>query len=204
MTNTNTSGDKYNVFDYIDIFAEDGYTLFQESLAAMDAEDPDGASNKAELVANIGEDLWGFFGCGAGLVLLNLLLKKDDMAMYNEIKQANLSAAMEVYPDMEDALADFYDFLYEHEDKDKEPDEELVMEYLTYWLASNFFDVEENEDFSEDQLDIAYITAGTFNDFVKQVLLIQNEKFGPYVKEIDDVYLSNMINLEDGDSPALN
>lgn len=203
MTNTNENGSQYNLFDYIDLFVEEGYPLLQESLAAVDAETP-GESQKAELAEGIGADIWGFFGCAGCLIMLGALLETTDQAVYDEIRDVNMQAALELYPDMQDAVADFYEFLYDNEEKSAAQDEEMLTEYLTFWLANNFFEKEVDEEFSEDELDVAYVAAGAYSDFLKQVLLIQQDTFGPYIKEsVKDVCISGLLNLEDGD-PAVN
>lgn len=203
MTENNNNG-QYNLFEYIDVFVEEGYPLLQESLAAVDAEEP-GEVSKAELAEGIGEDLWGFFGCAGCIILLGALLDQaKDQAVYDEIREVNLKAAAELYPDMEEAVKDFYEFLYENEEKTAGQDEELLLEYLTLWLATNFFDKEPNEEFLEDELDVAYVAAGTYSDFLKQILLIQKDTFGPYIKDsINEVYISGLFNLDDGND-ALN
>lgn len=196
----NNNSGRYNLFEYIDVFVEEGYAMFKESLAAVDAEEAAEVS-KAELAEAIGEDLWEFFGCAGCLILLGSLLDSaKDLAVYDEIRESNIAAAQEVYPDMEAALQDFYEFLYDNEDKTAAQNEELLLEYLTLWLATNFFDREPDQDFLEEELDVAYVIAGTYSDFLKQILLIQKEVFGPYIKEsVQDVYLSGLFNLNDGD-----
>lgn len=203
MTNLNENGSRYNLFDYIDLFVEEGYPLLQESLASVDAETP-GESQRAELAESIGADIWGFFGCAGCLIMLGALLETKDQAVYDEISNVNMQAALELYPDMQDAVADFYEFLYENEDKSAAQDEELLTEYLTFWLANNFFEKEENEEFSEDELDVAYVAAGAYSDFLKQVLMIQQDTFGPYIKDsVKDACISGLLNLDDGE-PAVN
>lgn len=203
MTNTNENGSRYNLFDYIDLFVEEGYPLLQESLAAVDAKTP-GECHMAELAESIGADSWGFFGCAGCLIMLGSLLETKDQAIYDEIRNANMQAALELYPDMEDAVADFYEFLYENEGKSAAQNEELLTEYLTLWLANNFFDKEADEEFTEDELDMAYVAAGTYGDFLKQVLLIQQDTFGPYIKEsVKNAHISGLLNLDDAD-PAVN
>lgn len=176
----------------------------QESLAAVHAEAPAGESQKAELAESIGADNWGFFGCAGCLIVLGALLDNKDQAVYDEIRVANMQAAVELYPDMEDAVNDFYEFLYDNEDKSAAQDEELLTEYLTFWLANNFFEKEENEEFSEDELDVAYVAAGTYGDFLKRVLLIQKDVFGPHTKDsVKDVFISGLFDLDDS-TPTVN
>lgn len=202
MTNINENSSPYNLVDYIDLFAEEGYPLLQENLAAMDAETPD-EPPKAALAESIGADAWGFFGCAGCLVMLGALLESKDQAVYDEIRAVNLQAAVEIYPDMEAAVADFYEFLYENEDKSAAQDEELVDEYLTFWLANCFFEKEAGEEFSEDELNVAYVAVGAYSDFLKQVLMIQQDTFAPYIKDsVKDACLEGLLNLDDSDQPV--
>lgn len=203
MTNINENSSPYDLVDYIDLFVEEGYPLLQESLAAVDAETP-GESQKAALAESIGADAWGFFGCAGCLIVLGALLETKDQAVYDEIRAVNLKTAIELYPDMEAAVEDFYEFLYENEDKSAAQDEELLTEYLTFWLANCFFEKETGEEFSEEELDVAFVTVGAYSDFLKQVLMIQQDTFGPYIKDsVKDVSLSGLLNLDDSD-PAVN
>lgn len=203
MTNINENNSPYNLVDYIDLFVEEGYPLLQEGLAAADAETPD-EPQKAALAESIGADAWGFFGCAGCLIVLGALLETKDQAIYDEIRAVNLQAAVEIYPDIEDAVADFYEFLYENEDKSAAQDEELLMEYLTFWLANCFFEKETGEEFTEGELDVAYVAVGAYGDFLKQVLMIQQDTFEPYIKDsVRDVSLSGLLNLDDSD-PAVN
>lgn len=203
MTNINENSSPYDLVDYIDLFVEEGYPLLQESLAAVDAETP-GEAQKAALAESIGADAWGFFGCAGCLIMLGALLETKEQAVYDEIRAVNLQAAIELYPDMEAAVEDFYEFLYENEDKSAAQDEELLAEYLTFWLANCFFEKETGEEFSEDELDVAFVTVGAYSDFLKQVLMIQQDTFGPYIKDsVKDACLSGLLNLDDSD-PAVN
>lgn len=197
-----TPNSKYELFNYMDLFVEEGYPLLIDSFATVDAEEGAGESHKAATAEQIGQDLWEFFGCGCCLIWLDAHLKDEDMAVKDEINAVNRNAALEVYPDMADGLGNFYEFLWDNEGRDKEIAEETLEEYLTLWLATNFYDKEDdNADFTEDELDVAYAAAGTFNDFVKQVLLIQQDVFGPYVKEsVNNAMLSGLFDIDDANN----
>ena len=193
-----TTDSKYALFDYMDLFVEEGYPLLIDSFAAVDAEEE---TQKAAIAEQIGQDIWEFFGCGCCLIWLDAHLKDDDEAVKEEINAVNRAIAQEVYPDMEEGLANFYEFLWENEGQGKEILEDTLEEYLTLWLATNFYDKEADADFTEDELDVAYAAAGTFNDFVKQVLLIQKDVFGPYVKDsVNDAMLSGLFDIDDADA----